>query len=147
MTTINRDEVRFDGDDFARRMLAGAKFPAQFSPTAFYHPQGDSIEFFAAPDVFYAERVDDIVTVYYSEQTGEVVGSFIKGVKALCDRLTKTLPSFKIEIQAGKVRLEHLFLATLWASESPNSSTVRTYRKLAKVAESLEASTELAGAC
>ena len=64
--------------DFAKRMMLLAKPAEQFKPTATYDRDGDCIEFLAKPDPFYAERVDDLVTVYYSQETGEVIGSLIK---------------------------------------------------------------------
>jgi hypothetical protein len=72
-------------EDFARTMLLLAKPAEQFRPTASYDPDGDCIEFLAKPDPFYAERVDDLVTVYYSQETGEVIGSLIKDVARFCE--------------------------------------------------------------
>ena len=58
--------------------------PAEdFKPTAVYDPDGDCIEFIAKPDPFYAERVDDLLTVYYSQESGEEVGSLIEGALRL----------------------------------------------------------------
>ena len=70
--------------EFAKRMMLLARPAEQFRPTATYDPDGDCIEFLAKPDPFYAERVDDLVTVYYSQETGEVIGSLLKGVSAFC---------------------------------------------------------------
>jgi hypothetical protein len=44
-----------------------------------YDPDGACIEFLAKPEPFYAERIDDLVTVYYSQDTHEVIGSLLKG--------------------------------------------------------------------
>ena len=60
--------------DFAKRMMLLARPAEHFEPTAIYDPDGDCIEFLAKPDPFYAERVDDLVTVYYSQETNEVIG-------------------------------------------------------------------------
>ncbi len=68
--------------EFAKRMMLLAKPAEQFNPTAIYDPDGDCIEFLAKPDPFYAERVDEFVTVYYSQETGEVTGSLLKGVSS-----------------------------------------------------------------
>ena len=57
--------------EFAKRMMLLARPSEQFKPTATYDPDGDCIEFLAKPDPFYAERIDDLVTVYYSQETGE----------------------------------------------------------------------------
>src|SRR5438093_8781193 len=101
-------------EEFANRVMLLAKPGEQFRPTATYDPDGDCIEFLAKPDPFYAERVDDLVTVYYSQDTDEVIGSLIKGVSRFYAEFTKKNPGFKIVIEDGPVRLEHLFLARLW---------------------------------
>jgi hypothetical protein len=72
--------------DFAKRMMLLARPADQFVPAATYDPDGDCIEFLAKPDPFYAERVDDLVTVYYSQETGEVIGSLISGASAFCEK-------------------------------------------------------------
>jgi hypothetical protein len=61
MSTISNSE-------FAERMMLLAKPAEPFEPTANYDPDGDCIEILAKPDSFYAERVDDLVTVYYSRR-------------------------------------------------------------------------------
>jgi hypothetical protein len=130
--------------DFARRMLLLARPAEQFEPTATYDPDGDCIEFLARPDPFYAERVDDMVTVYYSQETNEVVGSLIKGVRKFCDEILATIPGFRIDIKDGRVRLVHIFRARLWTSHSePRDLVTLTYEKLIQVAEESEVETEM----
>jgi hypothetical protein len=130
--------------DFAKRMLLLARPAAQFEPTATYDPDGDCIEFLAKPDPFYAERVDDLVTVYYSQETNEVIGSLLKGVRGFCDRISQTMPGFKIEIKDGRVRLVHIFRARLWTSNiNPNDLATLTYEKLIQVAEESEVEAEM----
>jgi hypothetical protein len=63
-------------EEFAKRVLLLAEPAGCFRPTATYDRDGDCIEFLDGPDPFFAERVDDLVTVYYSQQTGRVIGSF-----------------------------------------------------------------------
>jgi hypothetical protein len=122
-------------EEFAKRMMLLAKPAEQFRPTATYDPDGDCIEFLAKPAPFYAERVDDLVTVYYSQDTGEVVGSFIKGVAKFCADFLQKNPGFGIVIEDGPVRLEHLFLARLWSSpQDPKAIETFIYRKLIEVA-------------
>src|SRR6266568_3739612 len=122
--------------EFAKRMLLLARPEGQFRPTATYDPDGDCIEFLARPDPFYAERVDDLVTVYYSQETGEVIGSLLKGASAFCREMLEKMPGFQIEINDGRVRLVHLFRARLWSSaKDPQDMTTLTYRKLMNVAE------------
>src|SRR2546422_8280305 len=105
-------------EEFAKRMMLLARPASEFKPMASYDADGDCIEFLAKPDAFYEERVDELVTVYYSQKTGEVIGSLIKGVSKLAKRLAQTLPGFMITIEDGRIRLEHLFLAGMWLQKS-----------------------------
>lgn len=130
--------------DFARRMMLLARPADQFEPTATYDPDGDCIEFLAKPDPFYAERVDDLVTVYYSQETDEVVGSLIKGVRGFCESIDRTMPGFKIEIRDGRVRVVHIFRARLWSSKTdPRDLATLAYEKLIQVAEESEVEAEM----
>jgi hypothetical protein len=134
--------------EFAARVfeLAGAS-PEKFSPSAYYDPDGDCIEFLASPENFYAERVDSLVTVYHSQETDEIIGSLLKGIRPLCKKLLERLPGFKIEIQQGKVKLVHIFLAKLWASEAnPDQLATLTYQKLIDVAGKTGVEVELKNA-
>src|SRR3984957_3426443 len=101
--------------EFAKRMMLLARPAEQFRPTATYDPDGDCIEFLAKPEPFFAERVDELVTVYYSQETGEVIGSLLKGVSTFCKELLERMPGFQIEIRDNRVRLVHLFRARLWS--------------------------------
>jgi hypothetical protein len=131
-------------EEFAARVLELAKPTEQFRPTAYYDRDGDCIEFLARPDNFHAERVDKLVTVYISEQTGEIIGSLLKGVDQLCSSLSERLPGFKIEIQHGKVKLVHIFLAKLWASEVKMDDLATViYQKLIDVAEQTRVEVDL----
>lgn len=130
--------------EFARRMMLLAKPAAKFKPTANYDRDGDCIEFLAKPDPFNAERVDDLVTVYYSQETGEVIGSLIKGVSDFYREVLQKAPGFGIAIEDGRIRLEHIFLARLWTSEADLDEMVTlTYRKLIDVAEEADVETEM----
>ncbi len=135
--------------EFAKRMMLLARPAEQFRPAATYDPDGDCIEFLAKPDPFYAERVDELVTVYYSQETGEVIGSLLKGVSAFCKEMLQKMPGFQIEINNGRVRLVHLFRARLWSSaKDPQDIATLTYRKLMNVAEeaNAEVDAEICGA-
>src|SRR5437016_12242363 len=103
--------------EFAAQVAELARNAGPPQPTAVYDPDGDCIEFLAKPDPFYAERVDDLVTVYYSQETGEVVGSLLKGVSRFCRQMLEKMPGFRVEIHDGRVQLVHIFSARLWSSE------------------------------
>ncbi|MFO0970542.1 MAG: hypothetical protein U0793_33780 [Gemmataceae bacterium] len=122
--------------EFAARVAELAKNAGPPQPTAVYDPDGDCIEFLAKPEPFYAERVDDLLTVYYSQETGAIVGSLLKGASRLCGEILKRMPGFRIEVVDRNVRLEHIFLARLWSTEhDPADLATITYRKLIQVAE------------
>lgn len=84
--------------DFAAHLLKLAQGAPAFEPTVTYDPDGDCIEFLARPDAFYGERLDDLVTVYYSQETREIIGSLIKGVHGFL----KKHPGLQIDIQDGR---------------------------------------------
>jgi len=127
---------QMSSSEFAEQMLEFARKAPPFQPTATYDPDGDCIEFIAGPDSFYAERIDDLVTVYYSHETNEIVGSLIKCVSRFYNDVVEKVPGFKIEIQDGRVRLVHIFLAKLWTTPPDSNSIITmTYRKLIEVAE------------
>jgi hypothetical protein len=131
-------------DEFLAEMEASFGPAQEFQPTVTYIRDGDCIEFFARPGSYYAERLDDLVTVYLSRQNGEIVGSVIKGVSTFCKKMLERYPGFKIEVADGRIRLEHLLRAHLWSeSAETNSVRVHTYRKLIEVAEETNAEAEL----
>ena len=130
--------------EFAEAILKMVEPTGQFEPTAIYDPDGDCIEFVAKPDDFYAERVDELVTVYYSRRNGEVIGSLIKGVSAFCKLMTERYPGFKIEIHGKRVKLEYLFLAKIWSTEpEPNDVKTIVYENLIRAAKESDLETEV----
>ena len=123
-------------EEFAAKVLELTGSEKEFKPAAYYDADGDCIEFLARPDNFHAERVDELVTVYISEETGDVIGSLLKGVTPFCKKLLQILPGFKIEIRHGRVKLVHIFLAQLWSSKfSPDDLAALAYEKLIDVAQ------------
>ena len=132
-------------DAFAAHVMKLAQNAPPFQPTATYDPDGDCIEFLASPEPFYAERVDDLLTVYYGQESRQVIGSQIKGVTRFCKEMVEKLPGLKIEINDGPVTLQHIFLAKLWTSDpQPEGMARLTYRKLIEVAGQSDAKADLA---
>jgi len=129
--------------DFAAHMMGLTRDVQPFQPSAVYDRDGDCIEFIAKPDSFYAERIDDLVTVYLSHDDNEIVGSLVKGVSVFCRELLEKLPGLKIEVHGGKVRLVHFFRAKMWTSSADNDCVTLTYRKLIEVAEKSNVEAEL----
>ena len=136
--------TKTSSEEFAKRMMLLGKPAEQFRPTAYYDPDGDCIEFLAKPDPFYAERVDDLLTVYYSQETGEVIGSLLKGVSRFCRQMLEKMPGFGIEIDDGRIQLVHIFRARLWSSHlGPQEVPALVYKKLIEVADESEVEAEM----
>jgi len=109
-------------------------FPKE--PMVFYNHDGDCIELILSDESYKATRLDPLLTVYESRETGELVGAVIKGVNAFIHKVLEHVPGFSIEVQDGQIKLEYLFLAKLWTSrEPPSGAILRTYQKLRDVAE------------
>jgi hypothetical protein len=134
-----------DGPEFDQAFADMFGEPEPFRPTATYIADGDCIEFFIRPDPFLGRRIDDLVTVYVSQETGEIIGSLVKDVSRFCRDIVSKLPGFRIAIDDGHVRLEHLFLAKVM-SETPEQVHELTYRKLIEAAHDLETKVEVCGA-
>ena len=73
------DSTNFD--DMMEPLLREAESVIPTLPSVFYNEDGDCIEFLIAHESHYAERVDKLLTVFYGRESGEIVGSLIKGVK------------------------------------------------------------------
>ncbi len=108
-----------------------------FEPFAYYDPDGDCIEFFVSDEPFLAERVDEWVTVYHGEQSGEIIGSLLKGVASLL----KQYPGLAIDIECGHVRLSHILRARAWSIG--DELVRRSYKKVIEVAEERSITTDL----
>lgn len=129
---------------FARKVMDLSQTTEPFQPTAVYDPDGDCIEFVFKPDNFYARRIDDLLTVYYSQENEEIVGSLIKGVSEFKEKILKKCPGFIIEVHEGRIHLAHLFRAQLWSQLNPDDKVkVLVYQKLIICAEKANAETEL----
>jgi hypothetical protein len=121
-------------DPFARAVLDGATANPQF-PQAMYDPDGDCLEFVITSENYRGKRLDSLVTVYIGEDTGEVVGVVIKGVKQRLTRaIREKVPGFAVEIRGGKVRLEALFQVLYW-TESSSGMERRVYDRIVAAAE------------
>ena len=118
--------------------LAKATRREPFTPDVFYNRDGDCIEFVFSPEAYYQKRLDEWVTVYLDLKTDKLVGSMVKQVSRL-----RKMPFFGA-FQRGKLRMDHLFVATATLNNKKEPS--RIYRKLVEAAAAAGAETKLAGA-
>jgi hypothetical protein len=119
----------------AEKMLGEPAPPNEFRPVAIYDPDTDSLEFLASNQSFYARHLDALVTVYYGQDTNEVVGLLFKKARKSFQELLEHAPGFRTEIENHRIKVEHLFTAKIWSSaDDPGDARVVTYRKLREVA-------------
>lgn len=61
--------------------------PQGFNSRPYYSREGDSLSFYFRDEDSYGERVDQLLTLYRSIETGRIVGCQIKGVQCILKRL------------------------------------------------------------
>jgi hypothetical protein len=127
--------------DFATKVLATANISKIFAPQGYYDPYTDCFEFIAKPDDFYAERIDKLVTVYYSRKNNELIGSLFKGIRALL----KENPILMTLLQVnGRVKLAHVFIARVTMEpKNLEKGVIMVYNRLIKQAEANEVEVEV----
>lgn len=109
--------------------------PRRFKSHPFYSKDGDFLTYFFSGQDSFAERVDDILTVYRHMETREVVGFKLKGVA----HLLRSLGSFEFEVVNGRgeVLLSMLLmLAPYTAPAGSASADLPIYKDLAERAKS-----------
>jgi hypothetical protein len=113
-----------------------------FKPYARYCRESDCLEIFIGGDDAFAERVDDVLTVYWSEdQDDSLMGCEIHGVRAL----VRAAAAVGIEIaREGKLQLSALLAA--YQGLHPDRIPVRNYEKLMRVAKQMVQTVHLDGA-
>lgn len=125
-----------NNDEFAQLVLSRVDPSDPFAAMAHYDADGDCIEFSISRESFYAERIDTLVTVFRSQETNEIVGSLIKGVRKFLRQVLRQSPGFRIEVRDGRIKLTHLFTAKLWTEEmDPKAVPGIIYQKLREKAE------------
>ncbi len=99
--------------DDLMQYLAG-KEAGPFKAETYYSSDGDFMTFFLRDDQCYAERVDELLTVYRADANDDLVGCKVKGVSLLMQRLQK----FGVRVTPeGGAPLSILFLSA--ASDRP----------------------------
>jgi hypothetical protein len=117
--------------------------PVRF-PRATYDPDGDCIEFLLSNESYYARRIDSLITVYRSQESNEIVGSLITGVRKFLTQVLQRAPGFKVEIRDGRILLQHIFTAWLWCERvAAENQEVHLYNFLRARAEEAGAEVEV----
>jgi len=107
--------------EFFDRVTAGADTQPVLEPS--YNPHGDCIHYHWRTDEFFADRIDDKLTVYRSNSSGEAVGCQIKGISALL----KKLGDFGISLneQDGTPLAIFIFASQVAAESTENQAADR----------------------
>ena len=100
-----------------------------FKPHAYYDEGGDCIEFIRSNDPFFARRLDNWVTVYHSEKTGEVTGGLIKSIAGL----VKKYPAIGFQIKGRLVRVACVLRAPSYQVDAP--VVYKKYESVIELAE------------
>ena len=107
--------------------------PEGFEPRPRYLREADAMVFFFKSDESYAQRLDNIVTIYRSEKTQELVGCKIKGVTAILNELG----DFNLRVKGEGIDLRWIFYA--YSKTAQDSEARETYRRLSQEADRVRA--------
>lgn len=126
--------------EFAQQIFEIAGEPVeQFESYVFNNIEGDCIEFFVSPENYFAERIDDYLTLYLDMNTEEITGFVIKNVKRIIEKLSPNKMAMEFVIDDGKVQLRSLFTAMFAGPDEPKrEKLVRAYRKVVRLAEKMK---------
>jgi hypothetical protein len=91
--------------------------PKGFKSCPFYSREGDFLTFFFQDDDYYAERIDEILTVFRSHKTKKFVGFKLKGVAHLLTMLGTV--RVRVVDDEGNLRLFMLLLAGSMRTREP----------------------------
>jgi hypothetical protein len=125
--------------DFEQAVFNIADNPVKsFSPFVFYNKAGDCIEFYVSQNDYYAERIDDYLTLFLDMNTDEIVGFMIKNIKQILNKIDTSKLAWSFIVNDDEVQLGVLFTAIFLSGTKTNDIDevlVREYKKVVKVAE------------
>lgn len=98
-----------------------------FSPRVVYHKIGDLLTYFSEDVPCHAERVDELLTAFWSDEDKRLVGCKIKGFMGLVDRI-KT--DFEIEIDHDDQFDLNYILSFIAPKEPSLHARFDTYRSI-----------------
>lgn len=116
--------------------------PKEFSPKPYYSTHGDAVIFFFKDEQSYAERFDQLLTVYRSMESGEMIGCEIKGVRVIMERLG----NFGIHIHSDQVDIGLIFLGYLTFKQPEQPTLMQELQQAFGATNAQISTTELAQA-
>jgi hypothetical protein len=103
--------------------------PQGFSSRPYYSRDGDSLSFYFRDEASYGERVDQLLTLYRSIETRDIVGCQIKGVQCILKRLD----AFGIQTKEYKtLDLRIIFLGYGLSADESQREAVEQLRQAAE---------------
>jgi hypothetical protein len=111
-----------------------AQVQSEFKPSVFLNEDGDCVEFFVSKNEYYAKRIDDYLTLYLEEETGEIAGFVVKNITRILDNVSAGMDCSFV-IRDGEMCLEAMFAAMVW-SDDRRIHYMREYRRVASIAKS-----------
>ncbi len=100
-----------------------------FNPVPHYFASGDYATCFFSEERCHEKRVDDLVTVYLSNETKKLVGCKINGVKHILDSAC----GFGVSVDDGSVKLGLFFwMGASLATEEDQKQHYEELRELAR---------------
>jgi hypothetical protein len=109
-----------------------------FEPCAHYDADSDAVTFYFSNEPDYGKRLNSRVTIYLSDETDELVGCRVKGVRTVLE----DIGSFDVSISHGKVKLTMLFAAFHGVFGSDADSRT-AYRRIGQAATESDLELEL----
>jgi hypothetical protein len=100
--------------------------PKGFQPVPHYFAAEDFLTFYFRDERCFAKRVDDLLTVYLSTDSRELVGFKIKGVRHIIERAG----TFGVLLNSDEVRMGLFFF--VGAATTKDLSQLRWYNEIAK---------------
>lgn len=115
-------------------------------PLVFHNERGDCLEFILKSGDFKRVRIDDLITVFCSRDTDEIIGGIVKGIGLLGTNHPGLI--FLFENHTGKLSISRLLLFIVSDSEKlknsdPNDLFLKRYKRLVDLAEETDAEADL----
>src|SRR5262249_30753966 len=106
--------------------------PKPFRPAPVYFPTGDFLSYLIKDVPCVAKRLDDVVTLYLTRDTHELVGFKVKGVR----HILKRAGAFGVGVGGGDgVRLGLFFFAGAAPDRVENLPNMKWYERLEAFAD------------
>lgn len=123
--------------------IAGSVEESSEFPQVNVCDEGDCVEIFFAKDNYYAERVDNLVTVYLSQEDGSesrrIVGAVIKNVKSFICHMANESAGFRADVKHRELQLSYLLAAIVWNHENDENSKLSFLLEVRDMIDSNEA--------